>query len=292
MAAPFEIGTGRQPNLAGDRCLRIRNHRSDVAATHVGLHHHAPFAILAADLVGTVDHLDLGDAGQRHIAAACDRHLHLLEQADVGALRLRQADHHREATIALEDLARGSPADRGSHGVLHVLRRNAQARHRVTIDANVEHGKTCRLLDFHVRGTLRLTQRRSDLLGRPVHLVEVVPEHLHRDVTAHAGDQLVEAHLDGLGDLVGIARDLRELTLDPADQLLLGKLRIRPILARLQDNEHVGCVRRHRVGRQLGGARLGIDELHLRLLRHHSLDRHLHRLALLDRRRRNTERLD
>src|SRR3546814_3317072 len=37
LAAPFEIGAGRQPNLAGDRCLRIRNHRSDVAATHVGL---------------------------------------------------------------------------------------------------------------------------------------------------------------------------------------------------------------------------------------------------------------
>ena len=30
-----------------------------------------------------VDDADIGDAGQRHIAAACDRHLHLLEQADV-----------------------------------------------------------------------------------------------------------------------------------------------------------------------------------------------------------------
>src|SRR3546814_1176590 len=96
------------PNLDGGRCLRIRNHRADVAATHVGLHHHAPLAVLAADLVGTVDHLDLGDAGQRHIAAPRHRHLHLLEQADVGALRLRQADHHREATVAFEDLARRS----------------------------------------------------------------------------------------------------------------------------------------------------------------------------------------
>src|SRR3546814_7403152 len=54
----------------------------------------------------------------------------------------------------------------------------------------------------------------------------------------------------------------------------------RSILARLEDDEHVGRVRRHRVGRQLGGARLGVDELHLRLLGHHPLDRHLHRLAL------------
>src|SRR3546814_3406321 len=44
--------------------------------------------------------------------------------------------------------------------------------------------------------------------------------------------------------------------------------------------------------RQLWSARLSVDELHLRLLGHHPLDRHLHRLALLDRRRRNTERLD
>ena len=39
------------------------------------------------------------------------------------------------------------------------------------------------------------------------------------------------------------------------------------------DDEGVRCVGRHRVGRQLGGARLGVDELHLRLLRHHPLDR-------------------
>src|SRR3546814_8332161 len=68
----------------------------------------------------------------------------------------------------------------------------------------------------------------------------------------YAGDQLVESHLDGLGDLVGIAQNLREIAFDTADQLFLGELRIRPILARLEDDEHVGRVRRHRVGRQLG----------------------------------------
>src|SRR3546814_14322866 len=38
----------------------------------------------------------------------------------------------------------------------------------LTIDANVEHGETRRLLDFHVRRALRFTQRRCDLLGRQV----------------------------------------------------------------------------------------------------------------------------
>src|SRR3546814_8475089 len=71
------------------------------------------------------------------------------------------------------------------------------------------------------------------------------------------------------------ARNLREIAFDTADQLFLGELRIRPILARLEDDEHVGRVRRHRVGRQLGGPRLGVAELHLRLLGHHPLDRHL-----------------
>jgi hypothetical protein len=104
------------------------------------------------------------------------------------------------------------------------LGRDAQTCHRVAIDANVEHGQARRLLDLHVRCALRLAQHRSDLLGRPVHWCEVVAEHLHRDVAAHAGDQLVEAHLDGLGDLIGIARELREITLDPTYQLLLGKL--------------------------------------------------------------------
>src|SRR3546814_3937468 len=88
-------------------------------------------------------------------------------------MRLRQGDHHREATVAFEDLARSPPADRGSHGVLHVLRRDAQASHRVTIDANVEHGETRRLLDFHVRRALRFTQRRCDLLRSEEHTSEL-----------------------------------------------------------------------------------------------------------------------
>jgi hypothetical protein len=75
---------------------------------------------------------------------------------------------------------------------------------------------------------LRLAQHRRDLLGRPVHGGEVVAEHLDRDVAAHAGDQLVEAHLDGLGDLVGIARELREITLDALDQILLRQLGVGP----------------------------------------------------------------
>jgi hypothetical protein len=48
-------------------------------------------------------------------------------------------------------------------------------RHCVAIDANVEHGQAGRLLDLHVRCALRLAQHRSNLLGRPVHLVKSSP---------------------------------------------------------------------------------------------------------------------
>ncbi len=99
--------------------------------------------------------------------------------------------------------------------------------------------------------------------------VEVVAEDLDGDVAAHAGDQLVEAHLDRLRELVGVAGDGRQRLLDARD--------VRPPSsragsghsgARLQDDERVRDVRRHRIGRHLGGAGAREDERDLREARH------------------------
>ena len=52
-------------------------------------------------------------------------------------------------------------------------------------------------------------QDRGDLVGGLQHRLELVAEHLHGDVAADAGEQLVEAHLDRLGELVVVAGERR-----------------------------------------------------------------------------------
>ena len=54
--------------------------------------------------------------------------------------------------------------------------------------------------------------------------VELVAEHLHRDVAAHAGEELVEAHLDRLREFVGVAGQQLHGALDLGDQLVLGQI--------------------------------------------------------------------
>ena len=188
MTSPFQIDTSWQANLLRDDLLGIGNNRSYVPAADIGLDHHTPLAILAADLIGSVDHLDVGNTGKRHTTATRDRYRNLLQHADIRALGLRETEHHRKPAIAFEDLPGHPATERGCHRILNVLRRDPKPRHCVAVDANVEHGKTGCLLYLHISCALGSAQHGGNLLGRPIHLVEVVAEDLDCYVTANAGD--------------------------------------------------------------------------------------------------------
>ena len=59
--------------------------------------------------------------------------------------------------------------------------------------------------------------------------LDVVAEHLDGDVAAHAGDQLVEPHLDRLDELVVVAGISGSSSLQLLDEVGLGPLRIGPL---------------------------------------------------------------
>src|SRR3546814_11879164 len=71
--------------------VRISDWSSDVcssdlvAAPHIGLDDDTALAIFSADLVGTVDHADVGNARQRHERAAWRRHRNLAERLKIAA---------------------------------------------------------------------------------------------------------------------------------------------------------------------------------------------------------------
>ena len=116
---------GGQLDLAVDLGLRLGDERADVAAAHVGLHDDPPLAVLAADLVRPLGHLE----SRRRLSSGTKRRTRARRpssplpsrgtgtgrcssRGDVLADVVRQAHHDVEPPVALEHLPASRPADR------------------------------------------------------------------------------------------------------------------------------------------------------------------------------------
>ncbi|MNN35194.1 hypothetical protein D3C81_1490390 [compost metagenome] len=136
----------------------------------------------------------------------------------------------------------------------------------VAVDVDGQHRQAGGLLDLYLGGTRHALQAAGDLRGSAVEHVHVITEQLYRHIAAHPGNQLVEAQLDRLRQLVVAARYAGRGALYFSDQLFTLLARVHPLLARAQHHVGVGNVRRHRVGGNLGSAGAGEHPLHFRHL--------------------------
>ncbi len=100
-----------------------------------------------------------------------------------------------------------------------------------------------------------------DLLGDLVQLRQILAQHLDADRRADAGRQHVDARLDRHGPGIGDARKLQGLV-HLGDEAFDGHARA-PFLLRLQIDDRLEHLRRRRIGRGLGAARLAVDRGHL-----------------------------
>src|SRR3546814_15642119 len=116
----------------------------------------------------------------------------------------------------------------------------AEPRHDVAARPDVEHRQPLGLLHTDVDSALRPAQDRGDLVRSVVHGIEIVTEDLDRAVATYPGDQLVEPHLDRLGDLERPARTTFEDRLKLCYQFRLWQAPVGPFAFRLPDDEGVG----------------------------------------------------
>src|SRR3546814_13236791 len=103
------------------------------------------------------------------------------------------------------------------------------------------------LLDADIRGPLDPVHHLLDGLSNTEQFVEIVAEHLDRDIGADARKQLVEPHLDGLGELVVVARNGLRSRMHLSNQIRAGLARVGPVLPVLEHDEGVGDRGRHRL---------------------------------------------
>src|SRR5262245_37316175 len=112
-------------------------------------------------------------------------------------------------------------ADGDLDDVLDVGGRQAVARQRAPVQPDRQHGQPADLLGLDVGGPGNLL---NDALYATRHLqqrIEIVAEYLDADVAADARDQLVEAHLDWLGEFVIVARNFLDPLFNGRDEVLL-----------------------------------------------------------------------
>src|SRR5690606_9028131 len=244
----------RHVHLLPDALLQLFDEAAQVAITHVGGHHHPALSVLAVDLVGPQQALDLRDLPQRYgprgrpawlqarpvrVRNVGQGDRQILKGSRIDTHLFRQPDHDVEAAVALEQLAGNLTTDRGGNGLLHDPRIQAKARQRRTIRDDRQQWQAGRLFGLDVRRAIDLPGNRLDLFGDLDQHVQIIAEHLDRHVRTHAGDQLVGPHLDRLRELVVVAWKRRHRRLDLLEQHVLGLARVGPLRAWLHHQEGV-----------------------------------------------------
>jgi len=202
-----------------------------------------------------------------------------------------QAHDHIEAPVAFEDPPGRGTTDAGGQRITHVCRGQSMLRGGDMVDPDVERGQAGNLLHPHVGGAVHRAQFQRHLLGHLLQGGEIIAVHHHRQVRAHAGNQLVEAQLDRLAELETVAQLLPGQLLEALHQRYLVQRRIGPLRARLQHDHAVGDVGRHRVDGRFGGAGAREHRFHFRLFGQRFFQRQLHRQRLLQRRGRHAQGL-
>ncbi|MNE38115.1 hypothetical protein D3C80_1319990 [compost metagenome] len=191
LSAPIQPIADRKSDLA-HRSLGVGHEAAEVATAHIGLDHHAPAAVLAADLVRSFRRLDAGDRRQG------DDHPRARDDGQGGQGRriiacvVGQTHDHVEATVALEDPPRLGAADGGRDRLRDIRGGQAVVGGREAIDADGQGRQTGGLLHPYIGRSRRGPQFGRDCFRRLLQGVEVVAIDHDGQVGPYARDQFVE----------------------------------------------------------------------------------------------------
>ncbi len=279
-AAVLEPVPRRQCHICSHLLARGGDERPEIAIAHIRSDDHATLAVLATDLIRTDRDFDARQLSERHELGQCRfaklvriaRHLARCDgQLDrqhrqhgrIRAQRIIEAHEDAEAPISLEQDAGMMTAECGAHDALNFGHRQPVTRQPLAIRIDGEQRQSRHLFHLDVRCAIDAGQHRLDPAADGSELFEIITVDFHCHVRPNAGNELVEAHLDRLREFIVAAGNLGGGDFQLVNQCGFGLLRIRPVAARLHDDEGVRDRRRHGIVGYLGGTQLAEDMRHL-----------------------------
>ena len=254
--APFEVHPLGQLDLGRHGRLRVLDEAHEISSAHVGLDQYAALQRFA------VDHRrPLGLADIRHLRQGDEltvRRPHEEVAEGLGRERGgRQEQHEIEAPRALEDASGKATHPRGLDDLQDLFRRDAVSREARPVRLDLEERQTEHPLHPEIAAARNVADDAADLVRRGLEHAQVIAEHLDHHVGARAGQELIDAVLDGLR----YAHERRRhLGLDRLLDLLPERVEVLgggPFFLGLELDHHLTLIRSHRIDGDPRGARCG-----------------------------------
>ncbi|MNT05888.1 hypothetical protein D3C72_1405330 [compost metagenome] len=123
----------------------------------------------------------------------------------------------------------------------------------------------CNPFELGIRNPFHALNQLQRLIALAHEHIDIVSEYLDGHIAPHACHQLVKAHLYRLREFGRSARNILQGFFHLFHQFLFGLGRC-PLFSVFQQDNHVSCLNRHRVGRNFGAPYLGHHHLDFRKL--------------------------
>src|SRR5262245_4025647 len=130
--------------------------------------------------------------------------------------------------IAFEHDTSIASTNSDTDNLLHCCQAEATAGDLSFVSRNFKSWQAAHLLDSDVCCAFNVPHNTRILGCSPQHRLKVISKNLDGEITPHARQQLVETHLDGLGELISIARQRRNSLFNGGQQCLFAEIRIWP----------------------------------------------------------------
>src|SRR5262249_50105712 len=122
----------------------------------------------------------------------------ILEHLDVVALSVREANDDLKPPVAFKDHAGVASPDRDADYVLNGRQAEAAARDLALIDIDLQDRHSGHIFHLDLCSAANAAKNSRNLIGGAPHRLKFVAKHLDGEVLLHAGNQLVETHLNRL----------------------------------------------------------------------------------------------
>lgn len=224
LAAELEVVTVGKLHFVVNGPRGLLHEAFGVASTHVDEDADAALRIFTGDLHGLRHEDDLGDLAEREHSAVFGAQGEAFDAFEVAAAVFAEADDDGAAAVAFDDEADFRSSERGFDEAVQFIGVDIEFAHGLAGRLDFDHGVLADAVELRLATAWDGGDGGAHLSGEAFEFVVAVAEDFAHEVGACSGHDLVEAHLDGLGDEDGFGWGRFELRSSSATPLPLKTL--------------------------------------------------------------------
>jgi len=210
LAAELEVVAVGELHLVMDSLGGLLNEAFGIASAHVDEDADATLGIFTGDLHGLRHEDDFGDLAEGQHAAVFGAEGEAFDAFEVAAAVFAEADDDRAASVAFNDEADLGACEGCFDEAIQFIGVDVEFAHGLAVGLDFDHGVLADAVELRLAAAGDGGDRGAGFSGEAFEFVVAVAKDFADEVGACSGHDLIEAHLDGLGDEDVLAGDLIE----------------------------------------------------------------------------------